>query len=605
MLDDIQIDKRGLHRRLGAGVRRLNKRVYIPTAVFTPYPTDSDTVNNPATTSQPVAGPPTSTTPAAASPSATQSSPPLLNPATTSSNPLANLPTQPGTSSTGPATSATPAAPATSASASPATTPSQTTQARVTSPVQQPNASRTVADPVTEITQTLTSTRSANGAAAASILPSASPSAAATTSSNVSTGVVIGGIVAAVIGLAGIIFAVVYFVRRSRRNAEEDDGNDFNAQAFRRQSVAIQEDNAPAMTRAMTLNRGGANTPRPPTMIERKMAQTPVSYNTAPMPHPYGYAAAYNQPSFSPGQIITPGPYTPTTVNSANPFFSPFETPMHSPVSAAHHDYGYDAQGSPMTRQPSNGSTTLLSRQPSSAAQVPVQGASEAEYVDLSRSSVTPFQAAQYAEISRRLNTTPPQALSATEVAEVAEELSQQDDPAPLSPQRPVEPLELQPSISFDEPQHLTVQPTPKESAFPESPFADPTLSMHEEQLQHVPGRDSLELPQPPSPAFSSKSRIPSTPPMLPEIQIQQRPFSPVSLDFPQVPSTPRAVPSPLGSSFTAPSPPPSAHLPETPSAAATPAPAPREQATARVPAAKRPDTVYTLYDEEDAYAGI
>ncbi|KAJ3001104.1 hypothetical protein NUW54_g6643 [Trametes sanguinea] len=46
-------------------------------------------------------------------------------------------------------------------------------------------------------------------------------------------------------------------------------------------------------------------------------------------------------------------------------------------------------------------------------------------------------------------------------------------------------------------------------------------------------------------------------------------------------------------------------HLPETPSAVAAPAPAPREQATARVPAAKRPDTVYTLYDEEDAYAGI
>ncbi|CDO69693.1 hypothetical protein BN946_scf184851.g81 [Trametes cinnabarina] len=590
MLDDIQIDKRGLHRRVGAGVRRLNKRVYIPTAIFTPYPTDTDPVDTPATTSQPVVS----------------QTPVLPNPVTTSSsNPLVNLPTQPGTSSPNPLTSPTPAAPVTSSSSTPATPSAQSTQARVTSPVQQSTASRTVADPVTEVTQTLTSTRSVIGAAAASISPSPSPSAAATTSSNVSTGVIIGGIVAAVIGIAGIVFAVVYFVRRSRRNAEEDDGNDFNAQAFRRQSVAIQEDNTPAMSRAMTLNRGGGNTPRPPTMIERKMAQTPVSYNTAPVSHPYGYAAAYNQPSFSPGQIITPGPYTPTTANSANPFFSPFETPMHSPISPAHHDYGYDAQGSPITRQPSSGSTAVLSRQPSSAAQPVPQNASEGEYVDLSRSSVTPFQAAQYAEISRRLNTTPPQALPASEVAEVAEELSQQNEPAPMSPQRPVEPLELQPSISFDGPQHLTVQPTPKESAFPESPFADPTLSMHEEQLQHAPERESLNIPQPPSPAFSSKSRIASTPPTLPEIQICQRPFSPVSLDFPLVPSTPLAAPSPLGSSFTAPSPPPSAHLAETPVPVAAPAPALREQATARVPAAQRPDTVYTLYDEEDAYAGI
>lgn len=357
----------------------------------------------------------------------------------------------------------------------------------------------------------------------------------------------------------------------------------------------------------MTVNRGGS-TPRPPTMIERKMANTPVSYDIPAMAHPYGYAGAYGQPSFSPGQIITPGPYTPTTVNSANPFFAPYgESPIGSPVSVAPYDSAYNEQGQFVSRQPSNGSTAILSRQPSSAAVPASQPAEGAQYVDLSRSSVTPFQAAQYAEISRRLNTNPPEALPASQVAEVAEELAEHDEPAPVPIPKPVEPLELQPSISFDESQHLTVQPTPRESSFPESPFADPTMSFHEDQLEHAPERDSF--PQPPSPTFSSSSRVTSKPPTLPEIQIQQRPFSPVSLDFPLVPSTPRAVPSPLASTFSMPSPPPDAHFPESPAAAAAPAaaapaPVPRSQVTP-VPMSKRPDTVYTLYDEEDAYAGI
>ncbi|KAI8985659.1 hypothetical protein BD414DRAFT_61883 [Trametes punicea] len=601
MLGDFQIDKRTVHRRLGAGVRRLNKRVYIPTAIFTPFPTETDATSPSPTATQSAAAQTTPVTPGVLPP--VQSTPPILpNPASSATtNPLPTLPTAATTSPAISTILSTSVTPPTTTSVPPATTQQQTTQAQVTTPVQQAAASQTVADALTEVTETLTSTRGPSAAAASSIAPSAS--SPATTTSNVSTGVVIGGIVAAIVGIAGIVFAVVYFVRRSRKSADGDDGNDFNAQAFRRQSLALHDDEMPAMSRAMTLNRGGSNTPRPPTMIERKMAHAPVSYNASAMPHPYGYASAYNQPSFSPGQIVAPGPYTPTTANSANPFFSPFETPMASPVSPTHYEPGYDGQGLPISRQPSTGSANILSRQPSSAAQAAPQNAPETDYVDLNRSSVTPFQAAQYAEISRRLNTTPPQALPASEVAEVAEELAKQDEPAPFSPQKPVEPLELQPSISLDDSQHLAVQPTPRENAFPESPFADPTLSMHEEQALHNQDRDSFPLPQPPSPAFSSKSRIPSTPPKLPEIQIQQRPFSPVSLDFPLISSTSRPSPSPLGSSFTAPSPPPTAHLHD--AAAPAAGPALREQATAGAPAAKRPDTVYTLYDEEDAYAGI
>ncbi|KAI0351322.1 hypothetical protein OH77DRAFT_1439307 [Trametes cingulata] len=594
---DVQIDKRGVHRRLSAGVRRLNKRVFTPTAIFTPFPTDTDTDTPVPPTTQPVANPnPTTTRPLLLPPTTTLVSPAVPTPSTGVATSLV-----PPT--TGPATSASQLT--TSADVPPTTTLPQTTAAQVTTPVQHTPATKTAADAVTAVTQTLTSTRSFSTASVSSA--AAAASSPATTSSGVSNGVVIGGIVAAIIGVAGILFAVIYFIRRSRKSDEGDDGNDFNAQAFRRQSVALRDDDAPAMSRAMTLNRGGANTPRPPTMIERKMASTPVAYPVPPVPHPYGYAGAYGQASFSPGQIMTPGPYTPTTVNSAHPFFSPYgQSPIGSPVSVAPYDSAYGADGQPISRQPSNGSSTVLSRQPSSAAQPPAPAAPEAEYVDLSRSSVTPFQAAQYAEISRRLNTTPPMPLPASEVAEVAEELIEQDEPAPVPPQKSVEPLELQPSISFDEPRHLAVQPTPKENSFPESPFADPTLSFHEEQVQHVPqGRDSLFAePQPPSPTFSSKSRVTSTPPTLPEIQIQQRPFSPVSLDFPLVPSTPHPAPSPLGSTFSIPSPPPSAHFPEN----AAPAPATptlREHVAAGAPAAKRPDTVYTLYDEDDAYAGI
>ncbi|KAI0364542.1 hypothetical protein BV20DRAFT_955993 [Pilatotrama ljubarskyi] len=597
MLGDAQIDKRGVHRRLSAGVRRLNKRVFTPTAVFTPFPTDTDTEAPVASATQPVANP---------NPSTTR---PLLLPPTTTPVASSAVPTTSAAVSTslpGPATSlaTVPTQPTTSASVPPATTLPPTTQVRVTTPVQQTPATQSVADAVTAVTQTLTSTRSPTTTPVSSAAAAASPTA--TPSSSVSTGVVIGGIVAAIIGVAGILFAVIYFIRRSRKSDEGDDGNDFNAQAFRRQSVALRDDDVPVMSRAMTLNRGGASTPRPPTMIERKMASTPVAYPVPPVPHPYGYAGAYGQPSFSPGQIMTPGPYTPTTVNSAHPFFSPYgQSPIGSPVSVAAYDSAYNADGHPISRQPSNGSSTVLSRQPSSAAQPAVQATPETDYVDLNRSSVTPFQAAQYAEISRRLNTTPPQPLPASEVAEVAEEI-EQDEPVPVPPQKSVEPLELQPSISFDEPRHLAVQPTPREHSFPESPFADPTMSFHEEQMQHAPqARDSLFAePQPPSPTFSSKSRITSTPPTLPEIQIQQRPFSPVSLDFPLVPSTPHPVPSPLGSTFSIPSPPPSAHFPET-TAPASATPTLRDHVVAGAPMAKRPDTVYTLYDEDDAYAGI
>ncbi|KAH9857301.1 hypothetical protein C2E23DRAFT_383939 [Lenzites betulinus] len=597
MLGEFLVENRAVHRRVG-GVRRLNKRVFTPTAIFTDFPTAIVT----DTTTQPVVDTDTALpTTSAAAPAATSTTS-LANPV----QPTATLLTNPATDSTSAVVTPSVAAAATpspATSATPAATQQQSTsqtqvQAQANTVVQSTSPTHTLVDVLTEVTQTLTSTRGASAAAASSIAPT--PSASTTPTTTTSSGVIIGGIVAAVVGVAGILFAVVYFIRRSRKGEDGDEGNDFNAQAFRRQSVALNDDTA---SRAMAYHRG-PNTPRPPTMIERKMASTPAPYNQQPIAHPYGYTGAYGQPSFNPGQVFSPGPYTPTSLNSANPFFAPYgDSPIGSPVSVAPYESAYNDQGQMVSRQLSNGSSAVLSRQPSSAGTPAPQPTQAAEYVDLSRSSVTPFQAAQYVEISRRLNATPPHALPDSEVAEVAEELAEHHEPGPALPPKVVEPLELQPSISFGSSQHLNVQPTPRENAFPESPFTDPTLSFHEEQIHHVPERDSF--PQPPSPTFTSKSRITSIPPMLPEIYIQQRPFSPVSLDFPLVPSSPRMTPSPLASTFSMPSPPSDVHFRQdtvpAPSPAAATSPAPRE----RVPMSMRPDTVYTLYDEEDAYAGI
>lgn len=361
----------------------------------------------------------------------------------------------------------------------------------------------------------------------------------------------------------------------------------------------LPDDGPSGISRAMNYSRNGA---RPPTMIEQKLAGGAVSFNTPPpMPnHPYGYGSYQ---SFSPGQVMNP--YTPTTSNSANPFFSPYgESPIGSPVSVPVYDSHYDAQGNLVSRKTSLASMSVPSRHTSIASKPAEEPSAHADvdgqYVDMSRGSVTPFQAAQYAEISRRLNTTPPQPLPLSSVNEEYEHAQEIE----VSVQK-VEPLELQPTISFDEGHRLNVQPTPRENAFPESPFYDP--SMAQEQTQYIPKRgssDSMML-QPPEPA---RPRIASIPPMLPEITLQERSFSPVTMDFPIAPSSVHMTPSPFTTSFAIPSPPPNAHFPESVEDVKRPVSPPAAQIaqpTLRQPPSKRPDTVYTIYDEEDAYAGI
>lgn len=358
-----------------------------------------------------------------------------------------------------------------------------------------------------------------------------------------------------------------------------------------------------------TLNRG--HNLRPPTMIERRLANASPGQYGRPQQQNHG-AGAYNaygtqdgyagdggygyavegyeeqqQHSFVPGQVIPSGNFTPGIGQPLSPTTSMASTPtsgrpLISPAAYAaggQYEAAYNEQGQ-LARQPShvnNGPTmsgAIMNRQPSNGAHLARQPSSadpQAHYVDLDRSSVTPYQAAQYAEISRRLNTEVPGGLpsplanaAAARIPADAKNLgavTEDEEPAAQSPART-------------------------------SPFADPSTD--------------FPLP-PPSPVHRTATRIDSTPPQLPEIYLQQRAFSPVSYDFP---SSARPSPSPFSTTF-----------PE--SAAAVPAAAQKAakvtvpepaavaggQANARSPLGpgerKRPDTMCTVYDPEDAYGGF
>lgn len=355
--------------------------------------------------------------------------------------------------------------------------------------------------------------------------------------------------------------------------------------------------------------------PRPPTMIERRLASPAPAFGTqhgAPGPHyfdghngqDYGATDQYGQQyqSFAPGQVMHQNNMSPPqSATSANPLYpnAAYAQSPFSPIGTPVYEGGFDdrAGASPyLTRQPSNGNQ--LNRQPSYGQDVPAQyanypgqapqaaqGYPAADYVDLARSSVSPYQAAQYAEISKKLNTDIPAGLDTPAVAQFVQAGNRADV----------------------------------------SPFADPGSPMAPQTPQ---GRGSVEsaqefnFPAPPSPAYTNSSRIDSTPPMLPEITVESR-VSVTSYDFPNSvrasadPHSPMgsgypsgaaaatgglyaaqaqypATPSPLASSFVIDTPP----VGKTFDSAPLPSP--------RVSAVPKPETrPETVYDAEDAYGGI
>jgi hypothetical protein len=244
-----------------------------------------------------------------------------------------------------------------------------------------------------------------------------------------------------------------------------------------------------------------------------------------------------------------------------------------------------------------------VTRPPSSLTRKASTGVSaQAHYVDLSRSSVTPFQAVQYADISRRLNTDVPGPMPASLIAAAIDSVTKvEDHERPRSP----------PSDDTHGSDHHLSFPAPPAHDLPppSSPFAEapPADEYVRAALPGDDDHDAFDAPDELMPPAPARERITSTPPMLPEITLPQRAFSPGfssprSYDFPA-----SVTPSPRLSAMDSASS--NAPVPRAfqgsplagPAQAQGQAPSPQGHS----PGDKRRDTVYTLYDPDDAYGGI
>lgn len=338
-----------------------------------------------------------------------------------------------------------------------------------------------------------------------------------------------------------------------RRRSSQQDAIDFNPDSFRRSAIPL----ADPPTHQDTVARG--YNPPSPVMVERR-SMYPASPN-------YPSSPELMSPS-SGNPLVFQAPFSPITPNATTPVTgygqgwpAPVLTRNTSASSAGSsaHEYAQRAQERPLP-------SPRTSLRPD-------------EYMDLERTSVTPFQAAQYVEISKHLNTEVPKGLDTPAVAAFVK--------------------------------NAELPPLPPKT----NPFADAEA---EDDVDE--NTQEIEFPAPPSPVHpgASRRRVDSTPPMLPEIVVESRASSylsdsgssPFATGFPSgqtlvvkgsgLTDSPMGsrfpvTPSPLASSFAMPSPP----------AAASAFPAAPPPAAQPRPDAKQRQSVYTVYDPEDAYGGI
>ncbi|KAG6868057.1 hypothetical protein C0993_007916 [Termitomyces sp. T159_Od127] len=303
------------------------------------------------------------------------------------------------------------------------------------------------------------------------------------------------------------------------------------------------------------------------------------------------YGPVQMMPPNSAAAMVNNSPY-PNTVYP-NPAYvqSPF-SPIAAPVSANINEENHNA--AVLTRQSSNNSRASSAHGPAGyPSEDPNNGGStspkQGEYVDLNRSSVTPFQAAQYTEISQKLGTETPSGFTNPSGNAIIQHTN-----------------EVPPSLPA------------KDNETSSSPFSDPIIGQlpYPSEVSPRPSTDSVsrqidDFPVPPSPVHSNLSRVDSVPPMLPEIPMGSRPSSynfPASDRGSYIPNntTKEYSKSPLGNQSPAnPSPLASGASVSPPLHAATSlpdaAPLTPRQNKFEAPA-KRPDTVY---DDQDAYGGI
>lgn len=524
---------------------------------------------------------------------------------TTQTPPLIQLPLSTSSTST-----STPQSSTSSSSQPPVLSTTTTTSSSASSP------------PITSTTVLFTTPSLLASRASSVASGTSSPQLSSNSSTNV--GGIVGGLAGGLAALILLIFVIKFIMRRKAR--KDGAGDIFSPSDFRRSAVLIND----PPTHEDTVARGF--NPRPPSMIERRYASPAPSFGTqygAPGHQPYGNNTpghAYATPgsyrrysAFGPGQIMNhmspPGmPMYQNTSYAQSPF-----SPIVSPVlGVGPNDQGYNGRDDiapALTRQSSTG--TQLTHQGSATAQdyqsynaAPVPASHEvsypapaviasrqsgsphtsAEYVDLARTSMTPFQAAQYAEVSKSLNTEVPSGMGTpteNEESTNAPPVPPKDPPSPFADPIPVS---LRPSRATRD--SLIGQDVDR----PVSTDSRLTMSVVHD----------LDFPEPPSPALTvaSRFRVDSIPPTLPEIHLESR--SSVHSSFGG--ESPRAglsvkalrspvAPSPLSAGFVADSS--SADMPATPDA--DPVSIDAEPAVSEKEL-KRPET---LYDPEDAYGGI
>ncbi|KAH7326963.1 hypothetical protein B0J17DRAFT_223407 [Rhizoctonia solani] len=249
--------------------------------------------------------------------------------------------------------------------------------------------------------------------------PTPTPTATETPKSTGSAGTIVGAIAGGFVGLICLI-AFVSWVIRKHNKRKEGNHDDFDRQSYLRNSMMIPDEPGSdhpvrGTQAAMALARSNTHLgPRPPTMIERKNTY----YN-------YGQPS----PSFAPGQFASfePGQIVSAPSTAVEPAYpSPAAFAAYTPPDQHHQ--------SELVRHPSG--AQLLNRSPtnggmydnSSYAPSPVSYGPESYGMHSPDSyghdgytypmnpgavdhrgmvqSVTPFQAQQYAEITRQLEGT-------------------------------------------------------------------------------------------------------------------------------------------------------------------------------------------------------
>jgi len=388
-------------------------------------------------------------------------------------------------------------------------------------------------------------------------------------------------------------------------------------------------------THADTVARGFNPRPPPPIMTENRLVSPAPTFGTQyghPGPTDYtyedmsainnraGYGAGGVQ-SFAPGQYVdTNGGMSPMTATSAHPMFQPTGY-NQSPFSPAIEQGQYPGQYQQATPQPAGvGAYPVLTRQSSQGSthstgprmpEIRQESLPTDDYLDLSRSSVSPYQAAQYAEISKRLNAEVPEGLKTADI----------DHGVPPVPSKYVD----------------AVSPFADPVPAPASPGGQYVVDRRPEDVSVRPmsgestASQSLDFPTPPDPAHtaSARYRIDSMPPKLPEIHVESR----VSVgNYPGlrehelvVPGALSAggsrfptTPSPLASSFNMPASPftpgegnfaaTAANMPAVPAPVAASSAAPATEARTHAPQTsmeKKRNTAYSMYDPDDAYGGF